>query len=703
MTILQKRDRLRIYYEGEDLTPRFLVNPLYSSLEDKRTAFDVISLAQLENSRSTSVNHVRTSYVISSPLFSSIYSLDEIIDAKCNDSIISFTKESNKASIKTFDVIEDTEDVPSQFHLPQLDSQAITSPMDRVTIVLKETETFFIFELPQLTADTTSTEGQLVAEENERYKQVLATSKRKTMNTETQTPQIYTKTRGTCVGRQERKNHATIVNNWIMFDTLQNKNSNTEKLYKENRFKFDEPKPKEQCRDPDDELGIIASKDSYEEASRIILHILANKYYGKEQKRFVGLLRQDPCDPDLELVYGLELLWQHTRDDLCTRRVSAITWNSINNSLLAVGYMSPTKLRHCQEEMAPGIVIIWCAKNPAEPDRYYEFSSPVTDLDWSRTRPNLLAIGFYDGIVRIIDVSKKQLTIIRQSDRKSVSSYEPHWQVTWWPITSESFEIASDGEQLYVCNQDGCIYNFIPDEHFIGRQLLRLWRTEGKVPGIQQLDQCLSHKVSIAQSTAVLLLRCHPSQPGIYFVGTEEGYVHRCSTSHHQSQLETFRAHNGPIHGLEFSPFCEKILLTCGADWTARIWTEGLNEPLLTFSTSMACVTSVSWSPRNSTIFASAVNNEICIWDIRRKTCRPASVTCISQGAIIQKIQFTSNGEQIVAADDNGIVYVYNTMGIPLAPFDQVQTFINAIDKALLIKPEILKRFKNLGFINVLE
>jgi WD40 repeat protein len=183
--------------------------------------------------------------------------------------------------------------------------------------------------------------------------------------------------------------------------------------------------------------------------------------------------------------------------------------------------------------------------------------------------------------------------------------------VIWWPTASESFETEGLGEQLYTSNQDGYIYSFSPDEHFIGRQLLRLWRSEGKLPGIQAPSQCPSHEVPICQSTGVLLLRSHPAQPGIYLVGTEEGYVHRCSTSHHRGHLETFRAHNGPIYGLEFSPFCKKILLTCGADWTSRIWAEGLNEPLLIFSTSVACVTSISWSPRNSTVFVSAVNNEV--------------------------------------------------------------------------------------------
>jgi hypothetical protein len=73
-------------------------------------------------------------------------------------------------------------------------------------------------------------------------------------------------------------------------------------------------------------------------------------------------------------------------------------------------------------------------------------------------------------------------------------------------------------------------------------------------------------------------------------------------------------------------------------------------------------------------------------------------VTCIPQNAIIQRVEFTRNGEHVVAADDDGNVYIYGTVGMPLPPFDQAQTLIDAVEKALLIKPEILKRFKKLGF-----
>jgi hypothetical protein len=118
-TILQRRDRLHIYYEGEDLTPRFLVNSMYGSLEDRRTAFDMISLANAMNSQSISGTQMRISNITPLLSFSSCCTLDEIVCVRQNESFVSWTKESIKGSSKAFDVVEDTEDVPPLFHLPK--------------------------------------------------------------------------------------------------------------------------------------------------------------------------------------------------------------------------------------------------------------------------------------------------------------------------------------------------------------------------------------------------------------------------------------------------------------------------------------------------------------------------------------------------------------------------------------------------------
>lgn len=91
-----------------------------------------------------------------------------------------------------------------------------------MTLTLRETETFFIFEALPYTGDLRTEDGQAIKEENENYeyKTVGRGSNRKLVDAVTQTIQVLMKSRGTYLSRQPRKNSGTFVNNWVIHDTF---------------------------------------------------------------------------------------------------------------------------------------------------------------------------------------------------------------------------------------------------------------------------------------------------------------------------------------------------------------------------------------------------------------------------------------------------------------------------------------------------
>lgn len=37
--------------------------------------------------------------------------------------------------------------------------------------------------------------------------------------------------------------------------------------------------------------------------------------------------------------------------------------------------------------------------------------------------------------------------------------------------------------------------------------------------------------------------------------GTEDGWIHRCSTSYSEQYLESYQGHMGPVYNVQWSPF----------------------------------------------------------------------------------------------------------------------------------------------------
>lgn len=436
-----------------------------------------------------------------------------------------------------------------------------------------------------------------------------------------------------------------------------------------------------------DELLHIYSNTSFQESLRVMLRILASNLFITAQKRFTCLIKQDPYAMDLQFTYSLDLLWVYSTKEVIGRSVTCFRWSYQNPSILAAGYNSCPR-----NPVKDGLVLIWCAKNPSHYGRKFTFNSPVSSLNWSKRKPNLLAIGFFNGTVNVIDVNSKDLLIVRQSERESSPSFEPHWQIDWWTENDDS----EQEESIFTSNQDGRVYCYRTGEDFICTEVMKIPRIEGKIEGVRRTVHGILYDVPISRNPAALVLRKHPTLTTIYFVGTDEGCVHRCSTNYLHQHIESFLSHNGPVYAMEFSPHCPKIFLTAGADWCTRIWVEGITEPLITLTTEMSWVRSAAWCPTNSTIIATIIKNEICIWDIKRKTYKPTSVTVLPRECTLLLIEFTRNGNQLVAADNKGAIYIYNLEGLPFPPFNQVQVLMSSVEKALVTKPSLLKKFKKL-------
>ena len=91
---------------------------------------------------------------------------------------------------------------------------------------------------------------------------------------------------------------------------------------------------------------------------------------------------------DMSKRANLDRLWSYECDSTRGLSVTCMVWNRSNPDLLAVGYSK----NGCMEN-GPGLLCVWSVNNPEHPERMYTPTCAVTAVDFSNSRPYLLAAG----------------------------------------------------------------------------------------------------------------------------------------------------------------------------------------------------------------------------------------------------------------------------------------------------------------------
>lgn len=75
------------------------------------------------------------------------------------------------------------------------------------------------------------------------------------------------------------------------------------------------------------------------------------------------------------------------------------------------------------------------------PERFYKFATHVTAVAFSKNNPQLLAIGFYDSTVRIINIAiNDDSSLVAINQRKTSLPIEPIWQMKWINSKFQAFQ-----------------------------------------------------------------------------------------------------------------------------------------------------------------------------------------------------------------------------------------------------------------------
>lgn len=298
---------------------------------------------------------------------------------------------------------------------------------------------------------------------------------------------------------------------------------------------------------------------------------------------------------------GLEVLWAWSAPMTEGRCVTAMSWNRVNDDVLAVGYGGSSS----------GLVLFWSLRNPLYPERVLHLASGCTAIDFSLTSPQLLAVGTRDGGVSIYDVRRDRNGVlvapVLDSEDAAGKHMDPVWQVQWVDKGIER------GESLVSISTDGRVVEWSIKKGLEESTLMVLKRV-GNSEGV------------ISRQASGLCFDFPIDDASVYLAGTEDGTVHRCSCSYNEQYLETYSGHTGPVYCIRCSPFWPPAFLSCSADWTVKVWHQKHPTYIHSFhSVDLSHVVhDVAWSPRTSTVFASvAGDGRIEIWDLWLSTLDP--------------------------------------------------------------------------------
>lgn len=61
-------------------------------------------------------------------------------------------------------------------------------------------------------------------------------------------------------------------------------------------------------------------------------------------------------------------------------------------------------------------------------------------------------------------------------------------------------------------------------------------------------------------------------QDALFVVGTEEGFLHKCSSAFNAEYVASYARHDGAVYAVAWNRRHGRVFLSASADWTVRLW-----------------------------------------------------------------------------------------------------------------------------------
>lgn len=282
------------------------------------------------------------------------------------------------------------------------------------------------------------------------------------------------------------------------------------------------------------------------------------------------------------------------------RSVNKVAWNPESpGNKLAVAY-SIMRFQQMPDRM-PVQSYIWDMSAPNTAFKTIQGPSPLCTLAFNTKYTDFLVGGCYNGLIAVWDMRETKNTPNWQTQIEK-SHHEPVYDIYWLHGKSgnEFVSASTDGRMMW--------WDFRKDK--------------------EPIDSCKITDGVVSPDTgeeSVLGGTCLEYNPEAgatkYLAGTEQGIIIQANKKpqkavdiSHRYGMEGGK-HHGPIYAIQRNPEESKCFLTVG-DWTAKIWSEDINTPIMTTKYHDTYLTDGCWSPtRPGVFFLTQMDGWMHIWD----------------------------------------------------------------------------------------